>query len=448
MSITPVTHCPPHAVPIKPSRRSFRATLTGALLLTGLLASTPGLAGDDPHGLRHATAESCSGCHQEIYKQWKGSMHANSSAFKDPIHGAMYRKVIGDPGQEGVTKKGKPPVCLKCHAPAAARDGKTKLDALPAYNDGVTCVTCHTISAFKGSHKPDGKLRLGVDAYEFADTLQGPSGRNLGPAAVMQPKPLTKAAIPPDLREKQNATSSTPGGQGDQGGFHPIPLQGNPTMLKTTAACLGCHEQRNNGKGVPLCMTGSEFRSAGGGNFNCQACHMPVNNGFADHSMAGGHVQAMVERAVLMEMTATALGDTVKASVTLTNMLPHKVPTGAPFRNMYVKVEGLDSSGAVIWTNYQTHPIKEDPKSIMMLVLLDKDGKPSGPPTATKQGKDSRLAPNEVRSLEYDMSGKGIATVRAELHYDLLLPPLKEALTKVPAELKKSKVVAFAEVEL
>jgi len=32
-------------------------------------------------------------------------MHANSSAFKGPIRGTLYRKVVGDPGKQGVTLK-------------------------------------------------------------------------------------------------------------------------------------------------------------------------------------------------------------------------------------------------------------------------------------------------------------------------------------------------------
>ena len=39
--------------------------------------------------IHEQTARTCSVCHQEIYDQWRGSMHAQSSALKDPIHGAM-----------------------------------------------------------------------------------------------------------------------------------------------------------------------------------------------------------------------------------------------------------------------------------------------------------------------------------------------------------------------
>ena len=35
--------------------------------------------------------EACKKCHEEIYNQWKSSMHAKSTALKDPIHEAMYQ---------------------------------------------------------------------------------------------------------------------------------------------------------------------------------------------------------------------------------------------------------------------------------------------------------------------------------------------------------------------
>ena len=116
---------------------------------------------------------------------------------------------------------------------------------------------------------------------------------------------------------------------------------------------------------------------------------------------------------------------------------------------MFVRISGLDAKGKVVWTNYQKHPIKEDPKSMLRLVLLGEDGKPAPPPKATQLGKDSRLAPHEERRIEYQFPADGVTMVRAELHYDLLLPPMKATVMKdVPEALKQPKVVAFAEKSL
>jgi nitrate/TMAO reductase-like tetraheme cytochrome c subunit len=388
------------------------------------------------------SARTCAACHQQIYDQWRGSMHANSTALKDPIHEAMYRNVMGDPRQEGVNKNGKYPVCLNCHAPLAAMDKVTKLDSKPEYEEGVTCVVCHTMKEFKGIDGEGGKMQYGIKAYEFSDRLQGPSGRNLGPAGNR-----FAMTIPPDLRRRQAIDEPAPMGQGEQGGFHPYAMEGNALMMRTTKVCLGCHDRRNNFNKVALCATGPEFKKTD--TFNCQQCHMPVNNGYADHSMMGGHSQAMVERAVILSLDIARNDNNIDAVVTLKNTLPHNAPTGAPFRNMYVHISGLDANGKVVWTNYKKHPIKEDPKSMLRLVLLDADGKPVPPPKATQMGKDSRLAPLEERRIDYQLPADNVTMVRAELYYDLLLPPMKDTLMKnVPEALKQPKVVAFAEKTL
>ena len=134
--------------------------LFSGIVFCGLsLLSATNVSADKP--IHQVSSETCKTCHKDIYKQWKGSMHANSTAFKDPIHGTFYRKVIGDPGKEGVkTKSGKYPVCLQCHAPNAAKDKKTKLDSAPAYAEGVNCVACHTLKKLVGVDATKGKLGL------------------------------------------------------------------------------------------------------------------------------------------------------------------------------------------------------------------------------------------------------------------------------------------------
>ncbi len=116
--------------------------------------------------LHDVRPEACKQCHEAIYHQWKGSMHANSTALKDPIHAAFYEQEVGDPRAEGMKHKrsGTYPICLKCHAPVAAMDRSTKLDAKESYANGVGCVTCHSFKAYKGTEGPAGKLQLGIDA--------------------------------------------------------------------------------------------------------------------------------------------------------------------------------------------------------------------------------------------------------------------------------------------
>ena len=51
------------------------------------------------NAVNNVSSEVCQNCHKEIYQQWKDSMHANSTAINDPIHGTFYKMVVGDPTQ-------------------------------------------------------------------------------------------------------------------------------------------------------------------------------------------------------------------------------------------------------------------------------------------------------------------------------------------------------------
>lgn len=380
--------------------------------------------------LHHIPSAVCSECHQEIYQQWQGSMHAQSTALKDPIHGAFYKMLIGDPRQEGMTHKKKPgkfPVCLQCHAPNAARDKKTKLDAMPAYSEGVNCVACHTMSSFKGVHGENGKMRLGVKAYNYdQDHLHGPNGAWHG-----------------------STPAPAPGSSSSEATVNPFPHVANADLFKQQSACLGCHDQRKNSHGVPVCQTGPELRTKGL-DISCQSCHMPITNGFADHTMGGGHQPAMVKRGVAVSIAAESTGESSsKATVTLKNLLPHKFPTGAPFRNSYIKVTALDSQGNEIWSNYKKSAFQEDKKSVLMLKLADADGKPTMPPKAKQILGDSRLDSLEQREYVYQIKVAGVSVVRAELYYNLLWPKIRKKLgDKLPDSLKKSILVGRAEASI
>ena len=137
-----------------PNRRLGTTCLVILLLLAaGCAGGSGGRGAEETLRIQDVPPEACKQCHEEVYTQWKDSMHAKSSALKDPIHGAFYKKLVGDPKAEGQVHKAskKYPVCLKCHAPVAAMDKKTKLDANQAYANGIGCSTCHSFTHYKGS---------------------------------------------------------------------------------------------------------------------------------------------------------------------------------------------------------------------------------------------------------------------------------------------------------
>jgi hypothetical protein len=399
--------------------------------------------------LHHLSSEVCKTCHKEIYKQWKGSMHANSSAINDPIHATFYKKVAGDPTKEGVKHKasGKYPVCMQCHAPNAAKDKITKLDAKAAYSEGVNCTVCHTLKKYNGIQAPDGKLQLGLKAYDYSkDAVQGP-GRysNVGLQKLMATNDVFGGSSMDDENKPNPHLGEAVTVDGKE--IPSIPMENNPKLMKTSDACMGCHDQRNNPHGVPLCQTGNEY-SISHSQVNCLSCHMPINDGIADHSMGGGHDEGMLQRSVVFEVSTETLGDTVRASVFLKNLQPHSLPTGAPFRNIYLKLAAYDAEGNVVWENAEGHPEKSDEQAYFVYALADAEGKPAMPPTATKLGKDSRLKPHEERTLVYDIPAKGVKLVRGELYYNLLWPVLVEKFKHLPEDLTAPTVIATAESSL
>jgi hypothetical protein len=406
-------------------------------------------AAEAPEKIHHVSSEVCKNCHQEVYRQWSKSMHAHSTALSDPIHGAFYQQVVGSPTEEGVLHKasGKYPVCLQCHAPNAARDKTTKLDAQPAYAEGVNCVACHTLSNYKGIRAENGKLRLGIQAYELTDTIQAPSGTNQGVQNLAAAAdPLFGGAVAEGGDQKPNPHLGQPVEfQGAQ--IPALPMEGNPVQMKTNDACMGCHDQRDNPHGVPLCLTGNEYTMAKT-DVNCLACHMPISEGIADHSMGGGHDLGMLKRSVVFNVTAEKAGDKVIAKVLLKNQQPHSLPTGAPFRNIHMKLTAYNESGEVVWENASGHPGESDPQAYLVYALADDTGMPAPPPTATKVAKDTRLAPHESRTLEYEIPAAGVVLVRGELYYNLLWPKLAEKFSMLPEELRSPVLIAESERQI
>jgi len=423
-----------------PTISAILTTLVMGLPVLG--SSQPAAAGDSP--IHQISSEVCKSCHQDVYRQWKGSMHSQSTALDDPIHATFYKMVVGDPTQEDVKHKasGKYPVCLQCHAPNAARDGTTKLDAMAAYSEGVNCVACHTLKRYKGIRGEDGKLRLGMKSYEVADTIQAPSGINQGLQKLTAGDDMFGGAGT-DASQKPNPHLGEPV-QLEGKEIPALPMEGNPRQLRTSDACMGCHDQRDNPHGVPLCQTGNEYIDSKS-NVNCLSCHMPVSNDIADHSMGGGHNHSILKRSVVFDLETEQADGQLTAKVFLRNQQPHAMPTGAPFRNMYLKVTAYDGNGEVVWKNTEGHPSKDDPQAYFAYGLKDDKGMPAPPPVATQAGDDTRLKPHEERVLEYAIPAEGVALVRGELYYNLLWPGLVKKFSHLPDDVKAPVLIAEAE---
>jgi len=88
------------------------------------------------------TAEYCGHCHQEAYRQWRQSVHANS--FRAPWYLKNVNMLIDEKGVQYSRH------CEGCHNPVALLSGDLSQGMpkkRPFEQEGVTCSTCHTITS-------------------------------------------------------------------------------------------------------------------------------------------------------------------------------------------------------------------------------------------------------------------------------------------------------------
>ncbi len=106
------------------------------------LAHTSTNGAFDPRSL--AGSETCgtSGCHTEIYNEWKTSAHRYSAM--DPIFQGIQTVMAKQNGPESTR------YCGGCHDPISLFSGSKniyaeKLTGAQGYNEGVSCLACHSI---------------------------------------------------------------------------------------------------------------------------------------------------------------------------------------------------------------------------------------------------------------------------------------------------------------
>lgn len=98
---------------------------------------------------------------------------------------------------------------------------------------------------------------------------------------------------------------------------------------------------------------------------------MPISNGIVSHEMGGGHDIAILKRSIRLDINTKKTGSNLSVDVIIENLQPHDVPTGAPFRNAYLKLTALDKKANTVWKNYKNHPAKEDPKAYFSYSILE-----------------------------------------------------------------------------
>lgn len=301
--------------------RGVMGTLALLLLCaSGAHPPPPAAAAEIPPPMKYPEyqpAADCRNCHDRIYDEYAGSMHAG--ALADPVFQAQYRgallpRLAAEPRLEAEASR-----CGACHSPVAHLKGKGKSGPLPASADdalaGVVCDYCHRIGAYRGS-KPGG-----------GNAMSSPGDRKFGPL--------------------KNPSSN----------WHHVYHE-----LQTKSELCGiCHEDAN-GAGLATQTTYSEWKASGyaARGIQCQDCHMslrgylssdrPVHDSgkaatmtvgsarerdtlythrFPGSSVAG-QLDGAVTIAIAFDPPAAGPGDAVAVRLEIANRhAGHAVPTGS-----------------------------------------------------------------------------------------------------------------------
>ena len=356
-------------------------------LWTPLILAAPLVASAAPTAIPVDSPAACSACHGAIVTEWGESMHASAHADSDPLFAAMRDLRMKKQGAAVGDK------CNQCHTPRSVDNP----DA-PEGKVGVGCATCHLSTAVDTSAPSRGAARI-----TFADdgVMRGPHDLAAGASPVHGTGP---------------AAAHIADGQ---------------------TICLACHGEVANPKGAPTCTTGAELSDDAG---SCASCHMPMVDGpgtvtatsrdqHRSHAFLGPHRAWLQDDPSFLKgavaMNASWAGQTV--SVVLENNAGHAFPTGFPGRVAIVKAVGKDASGAMVWTNWATNPMKESPESVLGKLYVDAAGKPILPPFADKLARDSRLTGGESRTVTYTVPDT-VKAVELRLVYLLLPAPAARAL--------------------
>jgi hypothetical protein len=338
-------------------------------------------------------AEQCAICHEEIYNQWRTSMH--SQAATDAVFHQMLPQAARDLGDRGVG------FCLTCHTPVATVARELPLHAPvslplklnPVVREGVTCDFCHTISGNENFGKD-----IGVGIYRYP---------RKGATAV-------KYGVHANASTTNHLTTAS-------------------KFLKSSEFCAICHKFSHPFSGESLQNTYEEWKSgpySRKGGKQCQDCHMPqfAGRGAADgpqradlhaHVFPGGHSEMIkqVAKVTLWAYTKAKSGQTsVNLKALVTNVgSGHFMPTGLPgMRQMWLEVAVRSADGGEVFTN----------SSPIGIEALDAAGRPTMPWNAVRFGKDSRIGPQKSRQTAWEFplpeKNSGPLDVKVSVHYRLI----------------------------
>lgn len=344
-----------------------------------------------------APSAECQKCHEQIYDEFYGSMHANATPEKDAIHAAVWNKQVAMTKTEQYS-------CAKCHTPAADNlDKMTKagekgiFDASnPTHQEAISCAYCHRIEKIE-EHKQ--------------------SNTNV----------ISKT--PKSYYGSTRSTLDSP--------YHKIMTEENENFTNGNV-CVGCHSHNVNKFGLNLCSTNvnGEMNSA-----NCVSCHMPRIDGSSSsiidtkthsfHGFAGAHLYSEM---LTKYVDISLLKNIDHFIVNVDNKSSHALLLH-PARVAVLKIS--------VTRGEKTTELEKE----LFVRIIGKDGKPSMPWMAEEIVKDTMIQANEKRAVKRDFKLQEGDRVDVVLGWFLVNPKAVESLglkdEKTATEFKVFKKQSF-----
>lgn len=362
----------------------------------------------------------CVACHKEQVEQWQTSLHAHSHEDKNPLYKKMVQfvatKSFKSYEQELVN-------CGVCHNPRLEIKGvddeyliaktfignsslTSKVDnALGAAHikNGISCYVCHNVDKILPKHSVD---IAGYKAMEFTkdDTILGPyadSGRTT---------------------------------------YHKMAQR--DYFVSGNDLCLTCHQGQANENKFSTYNTGEEVAQTSDST-RCVECHMPcsdtkviapsINAKNAKVRNIQNHIFSGVRNDPGMLMSAIDI-DFIdhNKSFKLTNLLPHRLPTGFSGRSIHINVD------------YDNNTKQ---KFILKANYVDNIGDETISYVADKLISDTRLAPLEERYLKLDIP-QNTKKINISVDYYVLDPKIASLIEMSKEEFVKPYNILRREFEV
>jgi hypothetical protein len=219
-------------------------------------------ATDDPHAAvfaesQYPSATQCAGCHPKVFWEWAVSNHAYAS-ISPMFH--KFEQAISDLSSGTIGT-----FCVRCHQQIATQMGEAREKPLwersSISREGITCVTCHRVSAQFG--KVNGERHIEPGDINQPIYNSG-AGKSYGEVAG---KPAEYGV-------------STAAGQPG------TPIHGAPIkfdQISKSEFCVSCHQVAVH-PGIKLEVVWEQYRGAPAAKegITCQQCHMGKAPGEAE----------------------------------------------------------------------------------------------------------------------------------------------------------------------